>query len=61
MMLLCGKCGRAYPETEFNLRRRTNTVLPTGHPIRFGAYHSRCGFTTMMQNVTVPQREPAKV
>lgn len=54
MTLRCGHCGREYPASEFNVRRRTNTVLPSGHPIRFGAYHSRCGYTTMMQHVTVP-------
>jgi len=61
MILDCGHCTprtkRQYPDTEFRVRRRTNTVLPSGHALRASAYHSRCGYTTIWQNLPVANRD----
>lgn len=57
MMLHCSHCGRDYRIEDFSVKARERYVLLSGHPIRFGAYHRACGWTTLLQNLPVPQRD----
>lgn len=56
MMLYCAHCKREYPREDFSVKRRESYVLPSGHRLRFGAYHRRCGWTTMLQDLPVGER-----